>query len=154
MTGEDLIITGEPASAEPDLLKIYGSIFDAGQRAGRESAGKDEVLDQVVDAALTGLLDEGSPEHVREKIFANIVGFATGWAEMMAIQPMMFLTRQQTWKVQHMTRGMRQAWLSEYKRGLKHWRAKGGSLGGRRPVLPALPDEEPTAPEPSRIVLP
>jgi hypothetical protein len=139
MTGEDLIITGEPASAEPDLLKIYGSIFDAGQRAGRESAGKDEVLDQVVDAALTGLLDEGSPEHVREKIFANIVGFATGWAEVMAVKPLNFLTRQQTARVLSLPRDIRRAWRSDYDRGIKKWNAAGGALLGRGPILPEVP---------------
>jgi hypothetical protein len=137
----DLIVSVvPPEEAEADsVMRIYSHIYDAGVAAGRENAGKDEVMEQVSEAAIGGLLDEGAPEHVREKIFANLIGFTQGWREVMLMQPLQFLTRFQTWRVQQLPRKIRLAWRSEYDRGVKHWRTQGGSLGGNRPVLPEIP---------------
>jgi hypothetical protein len=139
----NLIVTGispEEVAAETEdaLTKIYAHIYDSGVQSGRENAGKDEIMEQVAEAAIGGLLDEGAPEHVREKIFANLIGFTQGWREVMLVEQLQFLTRFQSWRVSQLPRRIRIAWRSEYDRGLKRWRAKGGSLGGR-PVLPEIP---------------
>lgn len=136
----DLILTGEPAATPAeDPARIWGHIFDMGLRAGRSSAGNEEVITQLLDAALGCMLDESQPDDLREKAFANCIGFATGYREMMLVTPLQFLTREQTARVQALPRGVRRAWLAEYRKGVKRWVNAGGTLSGRRPILPSIP---------------
>jgi hypothetical protein len=107
---------------------------EQGREAGRASCGKDETFALMVEAALGCVLDETMPERTREKSGEYCLGFAEGWAEMMAVAPLKFLTRLQTARVNSLPRRIRLMWLSEYRKGVKRWRKKGG-----RPVLPEIP---------------
>lgn len=133
-------MTAAAESPDDALLAIYGRVFDAGLNSGRRNAGSDDVFTMVADATLACLLDETAPEHVREKSFANLLGFVTGWSEVLAVPPRQFLTPYQAWCVTRMPRAMRQAWESEYRKGVKRWRTAGGTLSGKRPVLPEIPE--------------
>jgi len=136
--GPELVAGAATRTDDPTV--IYGRAFDAGLSSGRRNAGNDEIFSLVTDATLTCLMDEAAPEHVREKSFANLVGFCTGWGEVLAVPARQFLTPYQSWCVTRLPRAIRQGWESEYRKGVKRWRAAGGSVSGKRPVLPAVPE--------------
>ena len=133
------LVTGATTSTD-DLTVIYGRAFDAGLSSGRRNAGNDEIFALVTDATLACLMDETAPEHVREKSFANLIGFTEGWREAMAVPVRQFLTPYQSWCVTRLPRAIRQGWESEYRKGVKKWQKGGGTLSGRRPVFPAVPE--------------
>jgi hypothetical protein len=93
----------------------------------------------VIDGTLGCALDESQPDDMREKSAWYAAGFAKGWSEIMMVQPLFLLTRQQTARVQSLPRRVRKAWESEYRRGVRQWQRAGGNMSGRRPVLPEIP---------------
>lgn len=111
----------------------------AGIAAGRNHAGDEKVIDGVIEYSLGCALDESQPDDMREKSAEYAIGFAQGWHEIMMVQPMFLLTRQQTARVLSLPRAVRRAWKSEYDRGVRQWQRAGGTLSGRRPVLPEIP---------------
>lgn len=133
------LIVGPDGRAPEVELEVIHPARAQGRIDGRAQAGKDEIFEQVVEAGLGCVLDETYPESVREKAGENVLGFAEGWAEMMQVTPMQFLTRQQTARVLELPRPLRRAWLSEYKKGCRHWARGGGAISGKRPVLPEIP---------------
>lgn len=119
---------------------------EQGMLAGRASAGDDDkaraLYDQVVDAALTFLAeerDDNLPTPMHEATYEHFIGFVDGWGEAMAVTPLLFLTRQQTMRVQQLPRAVRVPWRAEYDKGVKRWQRAGGRLSGKRPILPAIP---------------
>lgn len=112
---------------------------EQGIAAGRNHAGNEAVLLGVIDGALGCALDESQPDDLREKSAEYAIGFAQGWHEIMMVQPLFLLTRQQTARVNSLPRRIRLAWLAEYKRGVRRWQRAGGNLSGKRPVLPQIP---------------
>lgn len=120
-----------------------------GRAAGRQNADNEELYLTIIDAGLTALLKEDTPEDIGEKIYENIAGFVEGRAEVLAkieeTVPMMFLTKAQTARVEALPRNVRRSWLSEYRKGAKQWHKRGGKMiVGNRPVLPVIPGDEPT----------
>lgn len=111
----------------------------AGIAAGRNNAGNDAVMEGVIDGTLGCALDESAPDDMREKCAEYAIGFAQGWHEILMVQPLFLLTRQQTARVNSLPRRVRLAWLSEYNRGVRRWQRAGGTLSGKRPVLPEIP---------------
>lgn len=125
--------------AEPEV-EVLHPYREQGRDAGKASAKDDEtVLAECLGASLDCLLDDAQPAAVKEKSFEYVQGFAEGWAEMMAVKPLQFLTRQQTDRVANLPRRIRRAWMSEYERGKRRWVRSGGALSGKRPVLPEIP---------------
>jgi hypothetical protein len=111
----------------------------AGVVAGRNHGGDEGVLLGVIEYALGCALDETQPDDLREKSAEYAIGFAQGWNEILMVQPLFLLTRQQTARVNSLPRRVRRAWLAEYQRGVRHWQRAGGNLSGKRPVLPEIP---------------
>lgn len=133
--------TGLPA-VEVKAERIHPQ-REQGRGSGRAHAGADEKATKlyvdVIDATLTALLDESTPEHIADKTFEHFLGFIEGWSEMMEVEPLLFLTRQQTARINTLPRRLRLAWMSEYKRGVRQWQRRGGAVEGNRPVLPEIP---------------
>lgn len=126
-------------------LEVVRPAREQGREAGAVTAPNEDVFVQVIDAALTCMLDETQRESDRERAYENVIGFAEGWAAMMDVKPLLFLTRQQTAKVNALPRKFRLAFMSEYKRGVRQWQRRGGALvAGNRPVIPVPPGEEVT----------
>lgn len=111
----------------------------SGIAAGRNHAGNEGVLLGVIDGALGCALDESQPDDLRQKSAEYALGFAQGWHEIMMVTPLFLLTRQQTARVLSLPRRLRVAWMAEYKRGVRRWQRAGGTLSGKRPVLPEIP---------------
>lgn len=111
----------------------------AGLIAGRNHAGNEAVMIGLLEHGIGCALDESQPDDMRQKSAEYAIGFAQGWREIMMIQPLFLLTRQQTARVQSLPRRVRLAWLSEYNRGVRRWQRAGGTLSGKRPVLPEIP---------------
>ncbi len=127
--------TSEPA----DQAGYVHPQREQGLAAGRNHAGNEAVMEGVIDGALGCALDESQPDDLREKSAEYAIGFAQGWHEIMMVQPLFLLTRQQTGRVQSLPRRVRLAWMAEYKRGVRRWQRAGGTLSGKRPVLPEIP---------------
>lgn len=127
---------GHPVQAE---VNTWHPAREKGYASGAACCDDEALYTQVVDIALGALLDETTPEHIAEKVYEHLCGYVEGRTEMLAVQPLQFLTRQQTAQVAHLPRRLRLAWTSLYKRAVKRWRHAGGTLSGRKPVLPAIP---------------
>lgn len=113
---------------------------EKGREAGAACAPNEDVLVQVLDAALTCMLDETQAERDRERAYENCIGFAEGFAAMMEVKPLLFLTRQQTAHVERLPRRIRRAWFSLYRSGVRRWQRAGGNMvAGNRPELPEIP---------------
>lgn len=129
-------------AAEPGAPLPDGWIHPAraaGIAAGRNHAGNEAVLIGLIEHGLGCALDESQPDDLREKSAEYAIGFAQGWREIMMVTPLFLLTRQQTARVQSLPRRVRLAWMSEYNRGVRRWQRAGGTLSGKRPVLPEIP---------------
>lgn len=139
MTPDEITVTGH-VHVEEDPTWVH-PVRERGRAAGRMIAGDEEKLCAVMEAALACGLDETYPEDIREKALLNCLGVAEGYREMMMEVPfpMQFLTRVQTARVLGLPRIVRRAWMSHYNRGVRHWVKQGGSLSGKRPMLPEIP---------------
>jgi hypothetical protein len=133
---DDLTTTYEPVPPPDGWVHPARA---AGVIAGRNHAGDETVLLGVAEHGLGCALDEAQPDDLREKSAEYVIGFSQGWSELMMVQPLFLLTRQQTARVQSLPRRIRRAWLAEYHRGVKHWQRAGGNLSGKRPELPMIP---------------
>lgn len=133
---------GNPARANPDAIEVLHPQREKGREAGRtlpdDKQGETRYLESI-DAALTCLLDETTPENIAERVFENLMGVVEGYEEAAAIRPLQFLTRMQTDRVLKLPRGLRRAWLSEHSKAVRRWAKGGGSISGKRPQLPAIP---------------
>lgn len=141
MSAQLVTLTDAPLETDIEVLHPARS---QGRINGRNAAGAARQPDEalylgVIDISLTCVLDETQPERDRERAGENLLGFAEGWAEILQIKPMMFLTRCQTERVLGLPRNVRVMWLSEYKRGCRRWSRAGGAVSGKRPVLPEIP---------------
>ena len=131
--------------AEPDPeLEVLHPAREQGRINGREAAGGGrtpnvDLYAAVIDASLTCVLDETQQERDRERSGENLRGFAEGWAEMMAVEPLQFLTRIQTARVLSLPRRIRMMWIAEHRRACRRWARAGGAVSGKRPVLPSIP---------------
>lgn len=154
------IIRGKAATVVIDeaagAVSIHPNMHPArrhGMTAGMVAAGgrqpNEEIYVQVIDAVLTSLLEEReddtpTPEH--EASYENLCGFVEGFAKMMEVKPLLFLTRAQTAHVEALPRPIKLAWRAEYRRSVKKWKRAGGALSGKRPVLPSIPGDPTAAP--------
>jgi hypothetical protein len=126
-----------PASDAPAVIH---PAWEKGYASGAACAPNDDLLTNMVGVSLDCMLDETQPDHDRERSYENMTGFVAGYHDMMAVKPLLFLTRQQTAHVNRLPRRIRRAWLSEYERGCRQWQRRGGAMiGGNRPVLPEIP---------------
>jgi len=116
---------------------------EQGRMAGRNHAGDEKLMEQVVDGSLGCAMDTKQQEADRRRAGEYLWGFAEGWAEIMAVTPIEFLTRQETARVQSLPDWLRAQWVERYSRAVASWYAAGGRLSGRKPVLPAIPERAP-----------
>jgi hypothetical protein len=145
-----IILTGNDAPLPEDVtVERVHPQRERGRAAGRANADNDEVYFAVIDAALAALLNETTPEAMGERVYENLVGFVEGRSEALAkieeTEPLPFLTKAQTARVEALPRPVRRAWRAEYDRSVRRWHRAGGELSGRRLVLPVIPGDEPTA---------
>lgn len=134
---DQLIVTGH-ANVEDDPTWVH-PMRERGRESGRAISGDEASLCASMEGALTYGLDENETEHDRERVLQYLIGLAEGYRELMVIQPLQFLTRQQTAHVMGLPRALRVPWLADYRRACKRWANAGGSMSGRRPVLPSIP---------------
>jgi len=126
-----------PPSDAPEVIHPQR---EKGYEAGAASAPNEKLMEDLIELTIGYLLDETQPVRDLERSYENLLGFLAGYNDMMAVKPLLFLTRQQTAKVERLPRRIRRAWFSEYERGVRAWRKRGGTLvEGNRPVLPEIP---------------
>lgn len=88
---------------------------EMGRVAGRNHAGNEALFEQVVETSLAAVLDRKAEEFDRLRSGQYLLGFAEGWGEIMAIEPLFRLTRQETARVQTLPEPIRKAWMAEYE---------------------------------------
>ena len=131
--------TGVPLPPS-DAPEVIHPAREKGYESGAACAPNEQLLTDLIGVTIDCLLDETQTERDRERSYENLIGFLAGYTDMMAVRPLLFLTRQLTAKVNRLPRRIRRAWFSEYERGVRAWRKRGGTLvEGNRPVLPEIP---------------